>query len=36
MDADIVLLKTDPLLDPKSFSDVAYTIHKGKIIYRYK
>jgi imidazolonepropionase-like amidohydrolase len=36
MDADIVLLKTDPLLDPKSFSDVAYTIHKGKFIYRYK
>jgi imidazolonepropionase-like amidohydrolase len=34
MDADIVLLKTDPLQDPKSFSNVACTIHKGKILYR--
>ncbi|HEY9258686.1 amidohydrolase family protein, partial [Chitinophaga sp.] len=33
MDADIVLLKADPHTDSRHFSDVAYTIRNGKIIY---
>lgn len=33
MDADIVLLKADPHTDSRHFSEVAYTIRHGKIIY---
>ncbi|KAA2239424.1 amidohydrolase family protein [Chitinophaga agrisoli] len=34
LDADIVLLSADPALDSQNFAKVAYTIAKGKIIYR--
>ncbi|MCW3466096.1 amidohydrolase family protein [Chitinophaga nivalis] len=34
MDADLVVLKADPHTDIRHFSDVAYTIRNGKIIYR--
>ncbi|WP_142682876.1 amidohydrolase family protein [Chitinophaga polysaccharea] len=33
MDADIVLLKADPHADSRHFSDVAYTIRNGTVIY---
>ncbi|MGF6850842.1 imidazolonepropionase-like amidohydrolase [Chitinophaga sp. W3I9] len=33
MDADIVLLKADPHTDSRHFSEVAYTIRNGKVIY---
>jgi imidazolonepropionase-like amidohydrolase len=33
MDADIVILNHDPAADVRNFSSVAYTIHKGRIIY---
>jgi imidazolonepropionase-like amidohydrolase len=36
MDADIVLLGSDPAIDIKAFSNVRYTLRSGKIIYRYK
>ncbi|WP_338874371.1 amidohydrolase family protein [Spirosoma sp. SC4-14] len=35
MDADLVVLSADPATDIKSLSSVAYTIRKGKIIYRH-
>lgn len=34
MHADIVLLSADPSENPKNFSKVVYTFHKGKVIYR--
>ncbi len=34
LDADIVLLSADPAQDSRNFAKVAYTIAKGKIIYR--
>lgn len=33
MDADLVLLSTDPAIDVKHFVEVKYTIRKGRIIY---
>ena len=33
LDADIVLLAGDPAADIRTFDKVAYTIHRGKIIY---
>ncbi|WP_160715130.1 amidohydrolase family protein [Chitinophaga solisilvae] len=36
MDADIVLLKADPHTDIRHFSEVAYTIRNGEIIYDYR
>jgi imidazolonepropionase-like amidohydrolase len=36
LDADIVLLASDPLVDATAFSNVKYTIRKGKIIYEAK
>jgi imidazolonepropionase-like amidohydrolase len=36
MDADIVLLGSDPAIDIEAFSNVRYTLRSGKIIYRYK
>jgi imidazolonepropionase-like amidohydrolase len=33
MNADIVVLNHDPATDARNFSSVAYTIHKGQIIY---
>lgn len=35
MDADLVLLSADPAADSRNFARVAYTIAKGKIIYRH-
>lgn len=32
--ADLVLLKRDPHEDPTAFAEVAYTIRRGKVIYR--
>jgi imidazolonepropionase-like amidohydrolase len=34
MDADIVVLNQDPAADVRNFSNVAYTLHKGRIIYK--
>lgn len=34
MDADIVVLANDPMNDPKAFSEVDYTIRKGKVIFQ--
>ncbi len=33
MDADLVVLGTDPVLDLRAFSDVRYTIRSGRVIY---
>lgn len=33
LDADLVVLSADPAMDIKNFSQVKYTIHKGKLIY---
>lgn len=33
MDADLVVLGTDPSLGAKAFTDVRYTIRKGRIVY---
>ncbi len=35
MDADIVVLATDPAVDIKALANVKYTLRKGKIIYNY-
>jgi len=34
MDADLVLLGSDPGRDAKAFADVRYTIREGKVLYR--
>ena len=34
MDADMVVLNQDPAADVRNFASVAYTIHKGRIIYK--
>lgn len=34
MDADLVLLGSDPSRDAKAFADVRYTIREGKVLYR--
>jgi imidazolonepropionase-like amidohydrolase len=34
MDADIVLLSADPAVDSRNFASVAYTIAKGRVIYK--
>ena len=34
MDADLVVLQHDPAADVRNFASVAYTIHKGRIIYK--
>ena len=34
MDADVVVLGSDPARDPKAFADVRYTIREGTILYR--
>lgn len=34
LDADLVLLESDPAEDITNFTNVAYTIHKGKIIFQ--
>jgi imidazolonepropionase-like amidohydrolase len=36
MDADLVVLLTDPLQDATAFSKVRYTILGGKVIYSEK
>src|SRR5262245_24606270 len=36
LDADIVLLAGDPILDATAFSNVKYTIRKGRVIYEAK
>lgn len=33
MDADLVVLATDPVTDPRAFTNVRYTIRGGKVIY---
>jgi imidazolonepropionase-like amidohydrolase len=34
MDGDVVVLRTDPAKDVRAFSNVAFTIRKGAVIYR--
>lgn len=34
MDGDVVVLNQDPAADVRNFSDVAYVIHKGRMIYK--
>jgi imidazolonepropionase-like amidohydrolase len=35
MDADVVVLGSDPVQDVRNFTDVRYTIRKGSIIFSY-
>ncbi len=35
MDADVVVLGSDPVQDIRNFTDVRYTIRKGSIIFSY-
>ena len=35
LDADVVVLGSDPAQDARNFTDVRYTIRKGRVIYSY-